>query len=467
MSPHVIQGINGLNGHHTSNRFTSVNGIQHPIKSIADEFSTRAIHVGSEPSNDTGAVIPPISLSTTYKQDAVGVHKGFEYTRSQNPNREAFERMLAALEDNGGKALAFASGSAATASMLQSIGSGAHVLSINDVYGGTFRYLSKVASQLQGIEATFLDFDKASDDDVINAIRPNTKLVWIETPTNPTLRLPNIPHLTSLIRNAFPRATRPLIAVDSTFLSPFFISPLAAPIHADIALHSVTKYINGHSDVLMGTLILPRSEGNDTIDSLYQKLQFIQNAHGAVPGAFDAWLAMRGAKTLALRMKEHARNAVKLARALKRNKNVKTVIYPGLREHPGNSVARKLLSTHARKFVEEWERADTNVERAGDFPFGGMVSFRIEGDDGAAERFLMKTRLFTLAESLGGVESLAEVPEKMTHGSIPPAERAALGITADLVRLSVGVEDRDDLIADVEQALEWAVTGYKHESNGY
>lgn len=239
------------------------------------------------------------------------------------------------------------------------------------------------------------------------------QLVWIETPTNPTLRLPNIPHLAALIRSSFPSTSRPIIVVDSTFLSPFYISPLAAPIHADIVLHSLTKYINGHSDVLMGALIFPTAENGDS-EALYQKLLFLQNAHGAVPSAFDAWLAMRGAKTLALRMREHGRNAVNLARMLRRNKHVKEVIYPGLQEHPGHYVARQLLSTHAKKFVDEWTRADEAV--GGDFPFGGMVSFRIAGDDGSAERFLTRIRLFTLAESLGGVESLAEVPEKMTHG---------------------------------------------------
>jgi cystathionine gamma-lyase len=238
--------------------------------------------------------------------------------------------------------------------------------------------------------------------------------VWIETPTNPTLRLPDIPHFTGLIRRSFSPASRPLIIVDSTFLSPFYISPLAAPIHADVVLHSITKYINGHSDVLMGALIFPNKEIGDS-DALYQKLLFLQNAHGAVPGAFDAWLAMRGAKTLALRMREHGRNAVKLARMLRQNRHVKEVIYPGLREHPGHEVARQLLSTHAKKFVDEWVQSDEEAP-GGDFPFGGMVSFRIAGDEGAAERFLTRTRLFTLAESLGGVESLAEVPEKMTHG---------------------------------------------------
>ncbi|KAF8479886.1 Cys/Met metabolism PLP-dependent enzyme-domain-containing protein, partial [Gautieria morchelliformis] len=380
MSPHII---NGVNGHPATNGFDG-DVTASPSQNPSDGFSTRAIHVGSEPSTETGAVIPAINLSTTYKQDQVGVHKGYEYTRSSNPNRAALERMLAALEDNGGRALAFASGSAATASVLQSLGTGAHVLSINDVYGGTFRYMSKVAAQLQGLEVTFLDFDMTSDDDVVAAVRENTKLVWIETPTNPTLRLPNIPHITALIRRAFPAATRPLILVDSTFLSPFYISPLAGPTHADVVLHSLTKYINGHSDVLMGALIFPKAQSGDS-DALYQKLLFIQNAHGAVPGAFDAWLAMRGAKTLALRMREHGRNAVKLARALRRNKHVKEVIYPGLREHPGNKVARQLLSAHAKKFVDEWERADG--ETVGDFPFGGMVSFRIVGDGGAAERF--------------------------------------------------------------------------------
>lgn len=229
----------------------------------------------------------------------------------------------------------------------------------------------------------------------------------------------------------------------------------------------------------MGALIFPNKEHGNS-DALFEKLLFLQNAHGAVPGAFDAWLAMRGAKTLALRMREHGRNAVKLARMLRRNKHVKEVIYPGLREHPGHQVARKLLSTHAKKFVDEWAQTDEETP-GGDIPFGGVLSFRIAGDDAAAERFLTQMRLFTLAESLGGVESLAEVPEKMTHGvmspirwtatlnlilylqSIPPAERAALGISPDLVRLSVGIEDGADLVADVEQALEWAINGWQRQ----
>ncbi|KIJ32016.1 hypothetical protein M422DRAFT_36044 [Sphaerobolus stellatus SS14] len=485
MSPSIVQS-NGHSNGHTATNGHATNGSQStplPAKpthaNTSDGFSTRAIHIGSEHSSETGAVIPPISLSTTYAQSAVGVHKGFEYTRSLNPNRDSLERMLAGLETNGGKALAFASGSATTATILQALGTGAHVLSINDVYGGTFRYMSKVASQLQGLETTFVDFDSATDEEVLASIRPNTKLIWIETPTNPTLRLPPIAHITSLI-HSLPAASRPLIAIDSTFLSPFYVSPLSAPISADLAVHSITKYINGHSDVLMGAVILPNAStaeanGNkDTIDALYARLQFLQNAHGAVPGAFDAWLALRGAKTLSLRMKEHGRSAIKLARFLLAHPLVKEVIYPGLAEHPGHNSAAKILAPHARKFVDEWVLADEAKEGnerkgKGDFPFGGMVSFRIGragelADEGAAERFLTRTRLFTLAESLGGVESLAELPEKMTHGSIPPAERLALGITPDLVRLSVGVEDIDDLIADVEQALSWAVEGWNSTS---
>ncbi|KAF8629387.1 hypothetical protein AX17_005683 [Amanita inopinata Kibby_2008] len=410
-----------------------------------DGFGTRAIHVGSEPNPTTGAVIPSISLSTTYKQDAVGVHKGYEYSRSGNPNRNALEATLASIETGGAYALTFASGSATTATVLQSLGSNAHIVSVNDVYGGTFRYMRRVASENQGLETTFLDLENADDDTIVSSIRGNTKLIWIESPTNPTLRLIDIAHIAAL---AHAHPAKPLVLVDNTFMSPFYSSPLL--LGADMVVHSLTKYINGHSDVVMGALIFPPHHA-----SLHSNLQFLQNAIGAVPSAYDCWLAQRGAKTLHLRMKAHGTNALAVARALKRSEHVEEVIYPGLASHPRNDRAYASLSPHAKKFADTYMRADP--EASGDFPYGGMVSFRIRGGMKEADRFLTLARLFTLAESLGGVESLAEHPAMMTHGSIPAAERELLGIGDNLIRLSVGVEDEEDLINDVEQALEAAV----------
>ncbi|TDL25034.1 hypothetical protein BD410DRAFT_766748 [Rickenella mellea] len=415
-------------------------------------FSTRAVHIGSSPSKETGAVIPPISLSTTYAQEAVGVHKGYEYTRSGNPNRDQLEAQLTSLEAGGQFALAFSSGSATTATVLQSLDRDAHVLSVNDVYGGTFRYMTKVS----GLETTFLDMETADDDAILASIRPNTKLIWIESPTNPTLRLISIPHIVSLARS---HPANPLVLVDSTFLSPYYFSPLL--LGADIVMHSLTKYINGHSDVLMGALILPARHA-----ALADRLRFLQNAIGAVPSAFDAWLAQRGAKTLQLRMRQHGLNALRVARFLEGRigKDVVSVSYPGLASHPRNALARASLSPHAKDWVDSLG-SDADIAARGGFPYGGMLSFRIQPANpnspdephATASRFLQELKIFTLAESLGGVESLAELPSRMTHGSIPPEGRAILGITDDLIRLSCGVEDPQDLISDIEQALQKAV----------
>ncbi|THH23255.1 hypothetical protein EUX98_g7924 [Antrodiella citrinella] len=435
MAPATV--IYNANSHHTN----GTNGAHSVRKPHSDGFGTRAIHVGSDPNPATGAVIPSISLSTTYKQDAIGVHKGFEYSRSGNPNRDAFEATLASIEVGGAYGIAFASGSATTATILQSLGPSAHIVSVNDVYGGTFRYMSKVASINQGLETTFLDLENADDDTILAAIRPNTKLIWIESPTNPTLRLIDIPRIASL---AHSHPSAPLVLVDNTFLSPFYSSPLLQG--ADLVMHSLTKYVNGHSDVVMGALILPPHH-----TELNENLRYLQNAIGAVPSAYDCWLAQRGAKTLHLRMKAHGANALAVAKVLQKSPLVEEVIYPGLSTHPRNELAYRSLSPHALK----WIKQSNGLEEAG-FPYGGMISFRIRGGLAEAEKFLTSTRLFTLAESLGGVESLAEHPAKMTHGSIPEAERALLGIGDNLVRLSVGVEDVDDLVADVEQALEAA-----------
>jgi len=436
MTPSIANVSSTGNGSHSSG---AVNKLH------VDGFGTRAIHVGSEVSSETGAVIPAISLSTTYKQDAIGVHKGFEYSRSGNPNRNALERTLAALESGGAHGLAFSSGSATTATVLQSLGPGSHVVSVNDVYGGTFRYMKRVASENQGLETTFVDLETADDETVIASIRENTKLIWIESPTNPTLRLVDIARISSL---AHSHPSRPLVLVDNTFLSPFYSSPLL--LGADIVLHSLTKYINGHSDVVMGGLVLPEHH-----TALADKLRFLQNAIGAVPSAYDCWLTQRGAKTLHLRMKAHGTNALAVAKALEHSPHVEEVIYPGLASHPRNDLAYTSLSPHARRFVDSLTAVDGTTRNG--FPYGGMISFRIRGGAKEAEKFLTSARLFTLAESLGGVESLAEHPAQMTHGSIPEAERALLGIGENLIRLSVGVEEVEDLVRDVEQALEAAV----------
>ncbi|KAF7975388.1 hypothetical protein HWV62_9599 [Athelia sp. TMB] len=419
---------------------TNGNGAEHTnghpvVKPPADGFSTRAVHVGSAPDAATGAVIPAISLSTTYQQTAVGEHKGFEYSRSGNPNRNALEETLASLEAGGAYALAFSSGSATTATVLQSLGPGAHIVSVNDVYGGTRRYMTQVAPA-QGLEVDFLDLEHSSEETIIAAIKPNTKLIWVESPTNPTLRLIDIPHIA---RIAHAHAAHPLVLVDNTFLSPFYAAPLLAG--ADLVVHSLTKYINGHSDVVMGAAILPPHHA-----ALAEKLRYLQNAIGAVPSAYDSWLAQRGAKTLGLRMKAHGTNALLVAQALEKSPYVKDVIYPGLASHPRHALAYASLAPHAKSWV------DANATEGG-FPYGGMISFRIRGDP---HKFLTATRLFTLAESLGGVESLAELPSEMTHGSVPAAERELLGIGEDLIRLSVGIEEGADLLKDIEQALEKA-----------
>ncbi|KAF8626445.1 hypothetical protein AX15_004870 [Amanita polypyramis BW_CC] len=428
-----------------SHGVSGANGIKKPVN--LDGFGTRAIHVGSDPDPATGAVIPPISLSTTYKQDSLGVHKGFEYSRSGNPNRDALEATLASIELGGAHALAFASGSAATATIIQALGTDAHIISVNDVYGGTFRYMRRVAEELQGVQTTFLDLENADDDTVISAIRDNTKLIWLETPTNPTLRVIDIAHIASL---AHSHPSNPLVLVDNTFLSPYYCSPLLLGV--DIVVHSVSKYINGHSDVIMGAAILPAHHS-----ALHSRLRFLQNAFGAIPSAYDCWLAQRGVKTLHLRMKAHGTNGIAVARALKASPHVVDVIYPGLFSHPRHNRAYASLSPNARKFVDEYIQSDP--DQTGDFPYAGMITFTIKGGRKEAEKFLTTLRLFALAESLGGVESLAELPAQMTHGSIPEAEREKLGIRESLIRLSVGVEDVEDLVRDVEQALEVAVVG--------
>ncbi|KAF2468153.1 uncharacterized protein BDR25DRAFT_265808 [Lindgomyces ingoldianus] len=401
---------------------------EHPIEtpprapSPVHKFGTLAVHAGSPHDPVTGAVIEAISLSTTFAQTSVGHPVGvFEYSRSSNPNRDNFERAIAALE-HARYALAFSSGSATTANILQSLAAGSHVISVSDVYGGTHRYFTKVALS-HNVQVTF---SPSIEIDIAELIRPETKLIWIETPSNPTLSLVDIRRVATVAHQH-----GILVVVDNTFLSPYIQNPLDHG--ADIVVHSVTKYINGHSDVVMGAAAFNSSELND-------RLTFLQNAIGAVPSAFDCWLAHRGLKTLHLRAREATKNATAVAHALQSSPHVVAVNYPGLPSHPQYAVT---LKQHR------------------DGMGGGMLSFRIRGGHEAAERFCQSTKIFTLAESLGGVESLVEVPGAMTHAGIPREQREAAGVYDDLVRVSCGIEDEYDLKADVLQALEKAVVGPK------
>lgn len=381
-------------------------------------FGTLAVHAGAPHDPATGAVIEAISLSTTFQQTSVGVPVGqYEYSRSSNPNRHNFETAVAALE-HAKYALAFSSGSATTATVLQSLAAGSHVISVSDVYGGTHRYFTQVA-KAHGVKVTFTPEIEV---DIRDHITPATKLVWIETPSNPTLRLVDI---RAVATQAHEHGIR--VVVDNTFLSPYVQNPLDHG--ADIVVHSVTKYINGHSDVVMGVAAFNSEE-------IKTRLTFLQNAIGAVPSAFDCWLAHRGLKTLHLRARQASANATRLAHALEASPHVIAVNYPGVDSHPHRDIAKR---------------------QHRDGMGGGMLSFRIRGGHAAAERFCQFVKIFTLAESLGGVESLVEVPSSMTHSGIPKAQREAVGVFDDLVRVSCGVEEAEDLTADALQALERAV----------
>ncbi|KAI0009496.1 Cys/Met metabolism PLP-dependent enzyme-domain-containing protein [Xylariaceae sp. FL0662B] len=381
-------------------------------------FGTRAVHAGAPHDPTTGAVIEPISLSTTFEQTSVGRPVGlYEYSRSSNPNRDNFEKAVASLE-HAKHALAFGSGSAATATILQSLPPGSHVISVSDVYGGTHRYFTRVA-KAHGVTVTFTPQIEV---DIVEHMRDNTKLVWIESPSNPTLRLVDIRAVSSAAH-----AQGVAVVVDNTFLSPYVQNPLDHG--ADIVVHSVTKYINGHSDVVMGLAAF-------NSDELRERLAFLQNAGGAVPSAFDCWLAHRGVKTLHLRVRQSSANATAVARALEASPHVIAVNYPGLDSHPHRDIAKR---------------------QHRDSMGGGMLSFRIRGGRAAAERFCQLTRIYTLAESLGGIESLVELPSGMTHAGIPRDQREAVGVFDDLVRISSGIEEPDDLVRDVQQALDKAV----------
>ena len=378
-------------------------------------FATRTIHAGQSPDPTTGAVMPPIYATSTYAQESPGVHKGYEYARSQNPTRFAFERCIADLE-SGTAAFAFASGLACGATVMELLDTGAHVIATDDIYGGSYRLFERVKKRSSGLDYSFIDLTDLAA--VEAAIRPETRMIWVETPTNPTLRLVDLEAIAAIGKK------HGLITVaDNTFASPYIQRPLE--LGFDIVTHSTTKYLNGHSDMVGGVAIV----GDNA--ELAAQLKFLQNALGAISGPFDSFLALRGLKTLALRMERTCDSALKIARWLETHPAVEKVIYPGLECHPQHALAKRQMTGG----------------------FGGIISVEIKGGLAPSRKLLERTRLFTLAESLGGVESLIEHPAIMTHASIPPEQRALVGITDGLVRLSVGIEDCQDLISDLSQAL--------------
>ena len=376
------------------------------------EFETKAIHVGQEADKTTGATITPIYQTSTFTQDALGKHKGFEYSRTGNPTRHALETALAALE-NGKYGLCFASGIAATTTVLCLLKAGDEILAGDDLYGGTIRLFNRVFSNFN-IKTNYVDGSDPKNFE--SAITSNTKLIWLETPTNPMLRLCDIAAISKISKTK-----KILLCVDNTFASPYFQKPL--DLGADIVVHSTTKYLGGHSDVVGGAAILNDKE-------IYEKVKFFQNAIGGTSGPFDSWLVLRGIKTLAVRMKKHEENAMKIAEFLENHQKVKKVNYPGLKSHSQHELAKKQMSG-----------------------FGGMISFEVNGDREATKKIIESTKLFSLAESLGGVESLINHPFTMTHVGVPPEHKARLGITESLIRLSVGIENTNDLIEDLKEAL--------------
>ncbi|MBP7891332.1 MAG: cystathionine gamma-synthase [Arenimonas sp.] len=376
-------------------------------------IGTKAIHAGQSPDPSTGAVMVPIYATSTYAQASPGEHQGFEYSRSHNPTRFAYERCVAELE-SGTHGYAFASGLAATSTVLELLDSGAHVICMDDVYGGTYRLFERVRRRSAGLEFSFVDLNDLAA--VKDALQPNTKMIWCETPTNPLLKLVDIRRLAE-----FAKANGLLLAVDNTFSSPVLQRPLE--LGADIVMHSATKYLNGHSDIVGGIVVV-----KDAV--LAEQMTFLQNAIGGVQGPFDSFLALRGLKTLHLRMKAHCENAQFIAEKLEAHPAVEKVTYPGLSSHPQHALAKSQM-----------------------YGFGGMVSVWLKGGFPEAKRFMERLELFACAESLGGVESLANHPAVMTHASIPEDRRNALGVTGNLVRLSVGVEDAIDLWSDIQQAL--------------
>ena len=378
-------------------------------------FATRCVHAGQAPDPTTGAVMMPIYATSTFVQQSPGVHKGYEYARSQNPTRMAFERCIADLE-GGAQGYAFASGLAAIATILESLDQGAHIVATDDLYGGTRRLFERVRKQSAGIETTYVDLTDAKA--LEGAIRPNTKLIWIETPTNPLLKLIDLRAIADVARKH-----KIMTVADNTFASPYIQRPIEFGF--DIVMHSTTKYLNGHSDMVGGVAVVGDNK------ELREKIAFLHNAVGAIQGPFDSFLALRGLKTLALRMERHSSSAHKIAQWLEKHPKVSRVFYPGLASHPQHALAKSQMRT-----------------------FGGMISAELKTDVAGSRAFLERCEVFALAESLGGVESLIEHPAIMTHGSVPADVRATLGIGDSLVRLSVGIEDPDDLMADLDSAFQ-------------
>ena len=376
-------------------------------------LATRVIHAGQAPDPTTGAIMPPIYATSTYVQKSPGVHQGYEYSRTQNPTRMAYERCLADLE-SGTHGFAFASGMAAIGTLLELVDSGDHVVAMDDLYGGTRRLFSDVRERSSGLEITYVDMTDTTA--LGNALQANTRMVWIESPSNPLLKIVDFAAVTEAI------AGRDILLVcDNTFATPCLQRPLE--MGCDIVMHSATKFLNGHSDMVGG--IVATAD-----DALAERIAYLQNSIGAVAGPFDSFLALRGLKTLDVRMERHCRSAAAIAAWLENDARVERVLYPGLASHPQHELAARQMSD-----------------------FGGIVTFFIKGDIDNARRFLERCEVFALAESLGGVESLVDHPAIMTHASVPEKERASLGISDQLIRLSVGIEDLDDLVADLDQAL--------------
>ena len=386
--------------------------MKHPIK---QQLATRAIHAGQEPDPSTGAIMTPIYATSTYVQKSPGDHQGWEYSRSHNPTRDAYEKCIADLE-SGGRGFAFASGMAATATVLELLNSGDHVVSIDDLYGGSFRLFNNVRERSAGLKFSFTAIEDMAA--LQSAMRPETRMIWLETPTNPMLKIVDIAEVAKIARQH-----GVLLVVDNTFASPMLQRPLE--LGADIVVHSATKFLNGHSDMVGGVAVV----GDN--DELAERLWYLHNSIGGIQGPFDSFLAMRGLKTLALRMNAHCKNALQIARWLEGHHAVSRTIYPGLESHPQHDLAMSQMGGQG----------------------GGIISIDLKGGLAAARKMLEGCRLFALAESLGGVESLINHPAIMTHASVPAEKRSEIGITDSLIRLSVGVEDVNDLIAELESVL--------------
>ena len=377
-------------------------------------FDTRAIHAGQHPDPSTGAVMTPIFATSTYRQSAPGVHQGYEYSRTQNPTREAFEGCIASLE-SGTRGFAFASGMAAINTVMDLLNAGDHVIATEDLYGGTFRLFDKVKTRTSNLSFSFVNMENIAH--IEAAITPKTRMIWLETPSNPMLKLADLQKIAALAKR------HGILAIaDNTFATPWIQRPLE--LGFDLVMHSATKYLNGHSDVISGVIVV-----GDNLE-LTERMAFLQNACGAIAGPFDSFLVLRGLKTLSLRMKQHCESANTLAHWLEKHPSIEKVIYPGLASHPQHTLAKEQMRA-----------------------FGGMISMVVKGGLEGANRFLSRCELFTLAESLGGVESLIEHPAIMTHASIPQETRKTLGIDDGFVRLSVGIEDMNDLQADLDYAL--------------